>query len=162
MKQKFTIDGFIQYQLFGAGFTLIELLVVISIIGILIGLSVFGLQGAREASRDAKRKADLEEIRSGLELYKSDCGSYPLTGAVTSGLSLVGQAGSVTECSGNTYISLIPSDPTSPSRSYSYVSAGVTYILCASLEQAPSPVMNVTGCGSCTISTGCNYRVIQP
>ena len=52
------------------GFTLIELLVTISIIGILIGLSVFGLQGARQSARDAKRKADLDmrlrQVMSGL------------------------------------------------------------------------------------------------
>src|SRR3989344_5965218 len=61
------------------GFTLIELLVVISIVGSIIGLSVFGLQGARQSSRHSKRKADLEQIRSGLEIYKSDCDKYPIT-----------------------------------------------------------------------------------
>ena len=61
------------------GFTLIELLIVIAIIGIILAISAFGLTGARESSRDAKRKADLETIRGGLELYKSDCNSYPAT-----------------------------------------------------------------------------------
>src|SRR3990170_1677136 len=96
------------------GFTLIELLVVISIIGILIALSVFGLQGAREASRDAKRKADLELIRSGIEIYKSDCNSYPASlGAV-----LIGDDSNPSCDSGNTYIAQIPADPIDPSRSY--------------------------------------------
>jgi prepilin-type N-terminal cleavage/methylation domain-containing protein len=67
-------------------FTLIELLVVISIIGILTGLSIFGLQGAREASRDATRKAALEQIRSGLEIYKADCDSYPIGNSLSSPL----------------------------------------------------------------------------
>jgi prepilin-type N-terminal cleavage/methylation domain-containing protein len=150
MKQKFTHDGF----------TLIELLVVISIIGILIGLSIFGLQGAREASRDAKRKADLEEIRSGLELYKSDCNVYPLTGNVPSGSPLVGPTGSITGCLGNTYINLIPSDPVT-GRTYIYYSAdGLTYQLCASLEQGTGSVT----CGATsTCGTGtCNYKVTNP
>ena len=157
MKQKFTHDGF----------TLIELLVVISIIGILIGLSIFGLQGARQASRDAKRKADLEEIRSGLELYKSDCNTYPA--ALASGGTLIG-SGTTSSCAAaNTYISLIPSDPVSSTSNYAYKATSTdggltysTYTLCAALEQAPSPAMDVSGCGSCTISTGCNYIVINP
>ncbi len=48
-----------KYRILNTGFTLIELLVVIAITAILIGLSVFGLQGARESARDAQRKADL-------------------------------------------------------------------------------------------------------
>ena len=61
------------------GFTLIELLVVISILGVLLALSVFGMQGARQSSRDGRRKADLEQIRSGLEMYRADCNAYPTT-----------------------------------------------------------------------------------
>ena len=45
------------------GFTLIELLVVISIVGILLGLSIFSLQNSKKSGRDAKRKSDLELIR---------------------------------------------------------------------------------------------------
>jgi general secretion pathway protein G len=142
------------------GFTLIELLVVISIIGILMGLSIFGLQGAREASRDATRKAALEQIRSGLEIYKADCGGYPLT-AQMSGSSLAGAAG-IPGCTGNTYISSIPVDPVPSTHTYAYTSTdGVTYTLCAALEQAPSPTMApAPACGNC--ATLCNYRVIQP
>lgn len=149
-------------RLNSSAFTLIELLVVVSIIGILIGLSIFGLQGARQSSRDAKRKADLEQIRSGLEIYKSDCNSYPLTGKVTSGSSLVGLAGGIAGCAGNTYISQIPSDPLATTNKYAYTSSdGVTYTLCAALEQIPSPTMApAPACGSCTAA--CNYRVINP
>jgi type II secretion system protein G len=138
------------------GFTLIELLVVISIIGILIGLSVFGLQGARESSRDARRKSDLEMIRSGLEIYKADCDVYPTTISTT----LIGD-GSVSSCeASNTYIQTIPSDPLSPESSYIYSSDGVSYRICATLEQTPSPAVDTTGCGSCT--TACNYKVTNP
>lgn len=137
------------------GFTLIELLVVISIIGILLGLSVFGLQGARQSSRDATRKANLELIRSGLEIYKADCNTYP-TANIMESLSLVGAAG--VGCVDNTYISKIPVDPVSPARSYAYSSTdGVTYTLCAALEGSSS---SVSGCGSCT--TICNYEVTNP
>ncbi len=139
------------------GFTLIELLVVISIIGILMAISLFGMQGARESSRDARRKADLEMIRSGLEIYKSDCNIYP----ASLGSSLVG-SGSPTSCSvTNTYISSIPKDPLDPNRLYPYSRpTTTTYVLCASLENPPSPAVNVTGCGSCGVI--CNYKVTNP
>ncbi len=140
-------------QKYFLAFTLIELLVVISIIGILISLSVFGLQGARESSRDARRKIDLETIRSGLEIYKSDCDIYPT--------SLVGPlvgSGEVSSCAvSNTYIQSVPQDPLYPESSYSYSSDGVTYRICATLEQAPSTPVDTTDCGSCT--TACNYKV---
>lgn len=137
-------------------FTLIELLVVISIMGILLSLSIFGMQAARESSRDGTRKSNLEQIRSGLEMYKSDCGEYP-TGSLTAGSSLIGDGSSANCASSNTYIGSIPSDPISSERNYSYTSDGITYTLCASLEQSSS---SVTGCGSC--GTTCNYKVTNP
>ncbi len=138
------------------GFTLIELLVVISIIGILIGLSIFGLQGARESSRDSKRKVDLEQIRSGIEIYKSDCGKYPLNLST----SLVGDDSSNSCSSLNTYISSTPTDPQSPSRDYLYSSDGVSYELCAALEQGSGTATcgSSSSCGSQT----CNYKVVNP
>ena len=140
------------------GFTLIELLVVISIIGILMAISLFGMQGARESSRDARRKLDLGMIQSGLEIYKSDCNIYP----ASLGNSLVG-SGSPTSCAiTNTYISSVPQDPLYPNRlyPYSYTAATKTYTLCASLENPPSPAVDTTGCGSC--GTACNYKVTSP
>lgn len=137
-------------------FTLIELLVVISIIGVLVAVSIFGLSGARESARDARRKSDLESIRAGLELYKSDCNTYPATLST----SLVG-TGTPTSCAiANTYISAVPVDPISATRTYKFTSTGTSYILCAALENAPSPAMDVTGCGSCT--TTCNYKITNP
>jgi general secretion pathway protein G len=149
MKNKFT----------NKGFTLIELLVVISIIGILLGLSVFGLQGARQSSRDAKRKADVELIRSGLEIYKSDCSAYP-TVNIAALPSLVGDGSSSSCPVTNTYISKIPVDAAPSTNSYSYSSNGTTYTLCAALESAPSSPMDISGCGSCTAT--CNYVVTNP
>ena len=138
------------------GFTLIELLVVISILGVLLALSVFGMQGARQSSRDGRRKADLEQIRSGLEMYRADCNAYPTTLVTT----LKGTGTPSTCPISNVYISSVPVDPTSTTRKYAYSSAGTTYTLCAALEQAPSPAMDITGCGSCTAT--CNYKVTNP
>lgn len=150
------------------GFTLIELLVVISIIGVLMAISLFGMQGARESSRDARRKADLEMIRSGLEIYKSDCNKYPSNSEVVKSTALEGTVTPPSSCAtSNIYISSVPSDPLDPSRKYyySYSATTKTYMLCASLENTPSPLGDVAGCGAnCGSGTGvtCNYKVISP
>ncbi len=140
------------------GFTLIELLVVISIIGILLSLSFFGIQNARQSSRDGKRKSDLESVRSALEMYKADYGKYPST---SGGMNL----SSLPSLSPN-YISSIPADPLGGSRNYTYACTSVvdgncvSYVLCASLESASG---SVSGCGaSCGSGVNCNYQVRNP
>lgn len=131
-------------------FTLIELLVVVSIIGILIALSIFGLKGAREAGRDSRRKADLETIRSGIEIYKSDCNTYP----TSLGTSLVGDDSNPSCLATNTYISTIPADPSGDD--YYYSSDATTYRVCAVLEKPSIPADTCNGCPTC------NYQVVNP
>jgi len=141
------------------------MLVVVTIIGILVSISVFGLLGARENARDARRKSDLETLRSGLELYKSDCGVYPATASfnLSSATQLIGSGTPIGCAAANIYIAKVPTD-TLTTQQYSYV-AGVgntTYKICAALEQAPtSPPSSgeMTGC-SCTVA--CNYVVVSP
>ena len=79
------------------GFTLVELLVVIAIISILATLLLLQLGVARAKARDAKRIADINQVRSALELYFDDNGSYLATN-VMSGLK-------------PTYLINIPRDP---------------------------------------------------
>lgn len=61
------------------GFTLIELLVVIAIIAILASLVLVSLATARAKSRDAKRVAEISQIRKALELYYDTNQTYPST-----------------------------------------------------------------------------------
>lgn len=130
------------------GFTLIELLVVMTIISVLVGLSLVSYQGARKSARDGKRKADLEQIRSALEMCYADDDSYPATISPGSALACVTAA--------NNYLDPVPGDPVS-GRLYGY-SGGSSYILCAALETGGS---TVTGCASCGTAT-CNYKVTSP
>lgn len=59
------------------GFTLIELLISIAIIAILTAIGIVSYTSINKRSRDAKRMGDLEQIRSALEMYRSDYGFYP-------------------------------------------------------------------------------------
>ncbi len=139
------------------GFTLIELLVVISIISVLISLSFVSFLQARKSARDSKRKADLEQIRSALELYRNDCKTYPDT--VTSGSPLIGASG--LPCAGVVYMQQVPTDPLTPTYSYRYrfVSKN-SYFLCAYLEGGGIPSANCGG--NCGDSTTCNYETTNP
>ena len=61
------------------GFTLIELLVVISIIALLASIVLASLNSARVKARDARRIADLNQIRTALEFFFDTNGFYPQT-----------------------------------------------------------------------------------
>ena len=60
-----------------SGFSLVELLIVFSLMGVLLSISLAALGSTRKSARDSKRKADLEQIRSALEMYRTDVGIYP-------------------------------------------------------------------------------------
>lgn len=63
-----------------AGFTIIELLVVTTIIVTLTGVVAVSFRSANASARDAKRRADLEELRGALENYRLEMGVYPVSG----------------------------------------------------------------------------------
>lgn len=144
------------------GFTLIELLVVMSIIAILVSLSAFGLQQARESARDGQRKADLQTIRTGLAFYKADCNAYPINAGTNFSSIYTTTFGST--CGGtNTYIQKVPSDPI-PGRNYWYYSDGITYKICAGLESSVTAdsVCTSAPVADCGTSVICSYSVINP
>lgn len=141
------------------GFTLIELLVAMSVMVVLMAIGLASYQGARKVARDSKRKADLEQIRSALEIYRTDCKTYPATGEVVSGTQLEGTRTSGTSClTSDIYMEKIPADPSTNSYYYHWNSQN-SYLLCASLETGLAVVE--TGCGSNCVGI-CNYKVINP
>jgi prepilin-type N-terminal cleavage/methylation domain-containing protein len=120
------------------GFTLVELLVVIAIIGILATLLLLQLGVARQRARDARRIADINQVRSALELYYDDQGTYPAV-ATYAGLAAPLVQGTTQ------YLTLLPLDPlnVSPHQyGYAYVPAAgggtavIRYHLWAELEQS--------------------------
>jgi prepilin-type N-terminal cleavage/methylation domain-containing protein len=111
------------------GFTLVELLVVISIIGILTSVVAVNANTARRQSRDAKRKADIQNVAGALELYRATNHLYPFGPAVDYG-SLRSTL--------SVYSSNIPSDPTNASPGYIYKSdaTGSHFFLDVALENS--------------------------
>lgn len=146
------------------GFTLIEMLVVMMIMTSMVVLSLVGLQGARASSRDAQRKTDLQDIRSALEIYRADCGSYP--SSLTFGSALPGVGA---KCSANTYMSKVPQDPQNDQSfkyEYYYDSSTKKYSLCSSLEHASGFGVSCGGVTAKSCKTGynarCFYSVTSP
>ena len=89
------------------GFTLVELLVVIAIIGVLATLLLLQLNVARQRARDAKRIADINQVRTAVELYFDDNGTYPVVGTYA-GLANLPTAGSTFKPK---YLTQLPIDP---------------------------------------------------
>lgn len=154
----------------GSGFTLIELLVVISIIGILIAISLFGIQGARTTSRDTKRKADLEQIANSVELFKNDCGYYPQ--AVPNFNTALTGATCFNSVNANVYLAVYPTDPIS-SQSYVYqgqpagcTTAGPThctgYKIWTTLENPGSLPSQCTAPIPNCPNSACNFCLVNP
>lgn len=100
------------------GFTLIELLIVISIIGALSAIGLYTSQGGIKKARDAQRYADLDRVRTALELYYNQNDQYPVTGLSTF-WSVCAGGGSHDNTGANgyipnlapTFISSLPTDP---------------------------------------------------
>ena len=56
---------------------MIELLVAATIIAILTAIGLVSFRTANIKARNAKRRADLEQVRAALEIYRSDYPTYP-------------------------------------------------------------------------------------
>ncbi len=126
------------------GFTLIELLVVIAIIGILSSVVLASLNSARRKSRDARRMADLQQIKLAAELYFDANGSqYPAT--------LDGLAPE--------YIGAVPTDPLGPDYEYELASSTTDYCLGANLEDDAAAASTTSDTACLTSLSTSDYAV---
>lgn len=129
------------------GFTLIEILVAVSIIAIISAVGLAAYSKAQSVARDTKRRQDLVNIRTVLELYKQKNGTYPTTS------SWVDSSAGGTWIPGldASYMNSLPTDPQqstnscSPGTCYTYgywgdtycgIAAGTSFILAARLENS--------------------------
>lgn len=132
------------------GFTLIEILVAATIIAVLVAVGVVSYSSTTRNSRDAKRKADVEQIRQAMEMYRADNGSYPGTCAsftdVSSCLSTLQSSG---------YLPVFPTDPqTTPYLIRMTGSGPPYYAYCMSTDLETDPPSSADGCTPAT-----NYSI---
>jgi general secretion pathway protein G len=157
MKKKgFTRTNFVSQN--SRGFTLIEILVAASIIAVLSVVGVTSYTSINKRSRDAKRKSDVEQVRSALEMYRADNGSYP--GSSTSFIALSSlDAGDGTGPLVTAYMPSIPTDPKSTGATpvpyyYRVIGSGpatyYSYCICANLENESSNTCGVAPIANCT------------
>ena len=71
------------------GFTIVELLIVIVIIAILAAITLVAYNGITARANDSRRRSDIKNIETALEIYFADNGQYP---AVTNGIGASARA----------------------------------------------------------------------
>jgi prepilin-type N-terminal cleavage/methylation domain-containing protein len=164
------------------GFTLIELLVVIAIIGLLSSVVLTSLSTARAKSRDAKRIASLQQMRTALNMCMDKVGSYAIETETTLRAPCFREPLNdgdfinswKTKC--GEFMSVLPTDPstqdTADGQFMILTSADNShYALLAKLEQSTNPNIsspaaiastltgvNITGITACP---GYNYIIAE-
>lgn len=111
-----------------AGFTLIEIMVVIMILGLLATLVVQNLRGATDKAKRTKAAADIAGLKTALDRYYMDNGSYPTTDQGLQALVTPPSNGRMPQnYEQGGYISRLPLDPWG--NPYFYQSDGNGYAL---------------------------------
>ncbi len=161
-------------------FTLLELMIVIVILGVLAALISGQFISSLKKGRDAKRKADLEQIQRALDFYYEDNKKYPDEGIADGQLDLARSEKLChpSGCSTKTYIYKLPEDAKSDC-TYDYTheegTNGEGYSLYTTLEntQDQGPGVNQSGytSGNCSLGASpdaltstctCRFKISSP
>lgn len=173
------------------GFSLVEILVTVTIIAVLTAVGVVSYSSVNKRSRDAKRKSDLEQIRSALEMYRVDTGNYPCNNTPLSPTYVQGWVSypyasprvSLKSVLEPDYMTTVPLDPKVTNANlgyftvvsgnyfgymygaYSCTSTSRGYALWAQLESPSAADLATEGQGSINTyndNYGMNYKVSNP
>ena len=120
-----------------------ELLVVIAILGVLITAGLSSYKSTQRKSRDVRRKNDMRQIASALELYYNDKGRYPnddgagkIKGCDAGDNVVCAWGNLMKDSKGTIYMVILPGDPASGWQYYydAYGGQGKGYQLYSRLE----------------------------
>jgi len=138
------------------GFTLMEILIAISIIAILTAIGIVSYASINRNARNAKRKSDVEQMRSALELYRADTGHYPsINTTLDDASNLENDTAFVT------YMDPVPTDP--KGEQYQYLATDLVgsfyygYCLAATME----PLGTYVAENTCSITTPDGYNYLK-
>ncbi|MCL5667277.1 MAG: prepilin-type N-terminal cleavage/methylation domain-containing protein [Patescibacteria group bacterium] len=150
------------------GFTLIELLVVISIIGLLASIVMVSLNSARLKARDARRKSDLAQLATAINLFLDDNGYLPRnqTGWCTYISNPANNWGPSFQADLQKYMSKVPLDPRYSNQSGDFFysndnNSKAKFTLCTVLEQPTGNNYDSTYGGCAGWTSAYNYCISQ-
>lgn len=136
-----------------------EILIAIAIIAILTAIGIVSYGSINKGARNAKRKSDIGQIQSALELYRSDFGYYPAvnTSSLDDATNLEDDVDFVT------YLSAVPTDPRGNAYLYQAMSLNEDqyYGYCVASMLEPSDLEVDTTCTS-SLPSGYNYGRKNP
>lgn len=141
------------------GFTLMEILIAIAIIAVLTAIGIVSYSSINRGARNAKRKSDIGQIQSALELYRSDFGYYPSVNS--SAMADASNLDSLADFAA--YLSNVPTDPKGEVYMFQVTALNegqyYGYCIAAKLELADEVID--TTC-SLTLPSGYNYGRKNP
>lgn len=114
------------------GFSFVEMLVVVTIIALLTGGAAVTYSATTSRSRDARRRSDIQSMRSAMELCRSQDGQYPVLSPNNINSCLT--SGTITCFGGAVYLNPVPQDPQNPSPCYRYAGSSTTYTFRATIN----------------------------
>lgn len=143
------------------GFSLLEMLVVMAIMGIILTVSAVSYLTIQQKGRDSRRQTDIEQLRTALEVYRSQTGAYPSIAADNTWAN-ASNLNNVLVTPG--YMQKIPSDPQqSATYPYQYKSwnSWQRYCIVAYFERG-STLSQCVAPTQPAPTPQYNYRIVNP
>ena len=108
------------------GFSLVEIMIVLAIIGIIAAIMANRFSGGLDKAKVKQAKVLIQQLSDRLEMYNTDCNTYPTTDQGLEALATEPQGDPACESWGPTsYMKKVPKDPWG--RPFIYESDGIEF-----------------------------------